>query len=198
MSISGQHASREVPPRPGQTHAGLIPRAAIAKGGRPRPEPHDGRKLGDRPFRLCGLSRSPRLGDGEPGAPRSCSRPSGSRWRFLRSAQAPNCRAWRATFTASAIVPSRKAASPNATRCSSANPATQRRPLIDDCGRSGAGTSSAANGQHSAPPWSIITIGSKKMAITTGTVNTWFQTIDSLPATTAPFTRRLRSHMSPR
>jgi hypothetical protein len=50
----------------GQARAGLFPRAAIAKGARLRSEPHDGRELGDRPFRLCGLSRPPRLGDGEP------------------------------------------------------------------------------------------------------------------------------------
>ena len=36
---------------------GLI-RAAIAKGGRLRSEPRDGRKLDDRPVRLCGFLRA--------------------------------------------------------------------------------------------------------------------------------------------
>ena len=44
----------------------LIPRAAVTKGGRPRPEPRERRKLGDRPVRLRGFSRRPPLGGGEP------------------------------------------------------------------------------------------------------------------------------------
>jgi hypothetical protein len=39
----------------------LIPRAAVTKGGRPRPEPRERRKLGDRPFRLLGFPRRQRL-----------------------------------------------------------------------------------------------------------------------------------------
>jgi hypothetical protein len=43
-----------------------LSRAAIAKGGHPRPDPRERRKLRDRPFRLLGLLRRARLGGGEP------------------------------------------------------------------------------------------------------------------------------------
>ena len=43
-----------------------IPRATVTKGGRPRPEPHERPELGDRPVRLRGLLRRPRLGCGQP------------------------------------------------------------------------------------------------------------------------------------
>ena len=53
MSISGQ-MSRTIPQEVNagswKARARLIPRAAIAKGGRPRLEPHDGRKLGRSPL----------------------------------------------------------------------------------------------------------------------------------------------------
>ena len=41
-------------------------RAAVTKGGRPRPEPHERPELGYRPIRLRGFLRRPRLGAGEP------------------------------------------------------------------------------------------------------------------------------------
>ena len=48
-----------------QARAALT-RAAVAKSGRTRPDSYKGRKLGDRPFRLGGFLRRPRLGGGEP------------------------------------------------------------------------------------------------------------------------------------
>jgi hypothetical protein len=40
--------------------------ALSLKRGRPRPDPQDGRKLSDRPFRLRGFLRRPHLYGGEP------------------------------------------------------------------------------------------------------------------------------------
>ena len=60
------------PRRPASASFGLrearaaLTRTAIAKGDRLRPDPREGRKLGDRPVCLRGFLRRPRLGGGEP------------------------------------------------------------------------------------------------------------------------------------